>query len=775
MRSRLCSLLLLTASCGFGQTISGVVRDSQGAAIAGASVDLVARDNTARASSITDISGQYRFERLSPGVYLVQAGAQGFRSSDARLVSVDNTDQQADFELVIAAVETGVVVTASGTAQTTDELAKSVSTVDASLIALGDEPSVADALRYTPGLRVEQQGGPGGLVSIKMRGLRNQDTAVLIDGFRMRDAAAPQGDASGLLQDLLATDIDHIEVMRGAGSSLYGTDATGGVINVITASGGGRTRGSVLAEGGSLDMFRGLADLAGAFHNDRLQYSLGISHFDVLSGIDGDQPARTSSAQGRLDASLSPTTHLFGRIFADDSFSKVGFGPEAAGNLPPNGIIAAVPFLTFTPDQDDPDSTRAARLFSGALTLSVHPTEALTLSAGYQGLVTRRRLADGPAGPGFFQPAGNQSSFYDGDIHTAQGRVDWRVGRHQLLDAGYEFEYEKYGNHALMPDPADNSAVDVSQRSHAVFVQDQVSLAGDRLQLAGSYRAQFFSLSQPLLTPAASAPYSGVALTSPPAAQTGDGSAAWFFRRTGTKIRAHAGRGYRAPSLYERFGTDFSSLFGYTAYGDPRLRPEHSVSVDGGLDQTAWNGRARFSATYFYTQLQDVIAFSTVTADPFGRFFGYLNTQGGLARGVELSASVAPTRNANVTAAYTYTNARERVPLVENVLETFITPPHQFSISATQRIGARFTAIFNLQGSGDYLAPLFDEVTFASRPYRFPGMRLAELGGTYRIPLSEFRAVRLFAKVANIFDQNYFESGYRTSGAIARGGLQFDF
>ncbi|HEY1240116.1 MAG TPA: TonB-dependent receptor [Bryobacteraceae bacterium] len=775
MCSRLCSLLFLTALYGFSQTISGVVRDSQGAAIAGATVDLVARDNTARATTVTEMSGRYRFERAAPGVYLVQAGARGFRISDPRPVSLDNTDEQADFELAIAAVQTGVVVTASGTAQTADELAKSVSVVDAAFIDLGDQPTVADALRYTPGLRVEQQGGPGGLVSIKMRGLRNQDSAVLIDGFRMRDAAAPQGDASGLLQDLLATDIDHIEVMRGAGSSLYGTDATGGVINIISTSGGGRTRGSVLAEGGSLDMFRGLADVAGAFHNDRLQYSAGISHFDVLSGIDGEQPARTSSAQGRLDASISSTTHLFGRVFADDSFSKVGFGPEAAGSLPPSGVIPALPFVTFTPDQNDSDSTRAARLFSGALTLSAHPTDSITISAGYQGLVSRRRSANGPAGPGFFQPAGNQSSFYDGDIHTANGRLDWRIGRHQLIDAGYEFEYEKYGNHSVMPNPADNSAVDVSQRSHAIFVQEQVSLAGDRLQLAGSYRAQFFSLNQPLLTPAATAPYAGLQFASPPAAHTGDGSAAWFFRRTGTKVRAHAGRGYRAPSLYERFGTDFSSLFGYTAFGDPRLRPEHSISVDAGIDQAAWSGRARFSATYFYTRLQDVIGFSTVTADPFGRFFGYFNTQGGLARGVELSASVAPTRSTNLAANYTDTNARERAAVVAGVIQTFITPPHQFSVSATQRIGARFTAIFNLQGSGDYLAPLFDEVTFASRAYQFPGMKLAELGGTYRIPLGEFRAVRLFAKVANVFDQNYFESGYRTPRAIARGGLRLDF
>jgi len=775
MSSRFCSLLFLAAHVACGQTISGIIQDSQGAAVPGASVEMVARDNTARAAGISDSSGQYRFERVAPGAYLLQASASGFAASEVRTVSIGNTDQQVNFQLAIAAVQTGVVVTASGTAQTTDQLSKSVSTVDTAFIQQSDEASIADSLRYTPGLRVEQQGGPGGLVSLKTRGLRNQDTAVLVDGFRMRDASAPQGDATGLLQDLMVTDIDHIEVMRGAGSSIYGTDAIGSVVNIITSAGGGRTRGSLLAEGGSLGMFRGVADLAGSVRDDRLAYSVGIGHFDVLSGIDGGLPDRTSTAQGRLDFNLSPRTHLFGRIFAADSFSKVVSSPEAAGTLPPSGIIAAVPFVTFTPDVDDPDSTRAARIFSGALNLSAHPAESVTLSASYQGLVSRRRLGNGPAGPGDFQPAGNESFFYDGDIHTADGRVDWRLGRHHLIDAGYEFEYEKYGNRSLMPVPADNSTVAVSQRSHAVFAQDQISLLGDRLQLAGSYRAQFFSLEQPLLTPAASAPYAGLRFASPATAQTGDGSAAWFIRRTGTKIRAHAGRGYRAPSLYERFGTYYSSLFGYGALGDPRLRPEHSISLDAGLDQTAWNGRARFSATYFYTELQTVIAYSSLTADPFGRFAGYLNTNGGLARGVELSASLAPTRTTNVIAAYTYANARERTPLVENVLQTFITPPHQFSFSATQRIGRRFTAVFNLQAGGNYLAPLIDETTFASRPYRFGGMRLAELAGSYRIPLGEYRALRFFAKAGNVFNQAYFESGYRTPGATGTGGLQFEF
>ncbi len=108
-------------------------------------------------------------------------------------------------------------------------------------------------------------------------------------------------------------------------------------------------------------------------------------------------------------------------------------------------------------------------------------------------------------------------------------------------------------------------------------MQDQTRWFGGRLLVTGGFRAQYFSLDRPALLPLASAPYQGVAINSPPAAYTGDGSVAYFIRQTNTKLRGHVGRGYRAPSLYERFGSGFDSTFGYTTYGDPRLAPEHSI------------------------------------------------------------------------------------------------------------------------------------------------------------------------------------------------------
>ncbi len=796
-------LVCLPAVLAFGQTggsITGTVRDPQQAGIPAARVRLIARDNTTRLSVKADNQGQYRFERIAPGMYLLAAEAEGFTSSGAQALQIEKGAHVTfDLFLPLAGLQTQVVVTASGTPQTTDELSKALTVIDGHTIDLRNEYSIADALRGVPGLRVQQLGGPGAFTSIKTRGLRNEDTAILIDGFRLRDAAATQGDASALLQDLNVTNVDRVEVLRGAGSSIYGTNATGGVINIVTGEGGGRTHGSLLVEGGSMDIFRSRAQVGGSLKRERLQYSLGASHLNVMSGLDGHSPARNSSGQGRLDYTLSPKVRMFGRIFATDGFAMLKSTAQGIGTLPARGIVEAVALpaaelqryeagtpisqlspgsATFIPAARNPDYTRAGRVFSGALSLSVRPTESLGFTANYQGLRTRRRFGDGPAGPGS-QPKGSTRSFYEGEVHTAVARVDWQAGRWQLINAGYEFENENYSNRSLLPNAANNSAVSVSQRSNTFFVQDQVRFFEGRLQLAGSYRAQFFSLDQPLFTPLASAPYSGRKFAAPPTAQTGDGSAAYTFKSTGTKFRAHVGRGYRAPSLYERFGTYYGS-FGYSAYGDPRLRPDRSIAVDGGVDQTLWNSRARLAATYFYTQMQEVIIFDfsgaiNPTVDPFGRYGGYRNTNGGLARGVELSASLSPARSLGVTAAYTYTNARQRTPLADGVLRSYIIPDHQFSLGAFQRLSPRLTAVFDLLVSGNYLAPIYNPATFASRAYRFSGLARVEAGANYRLPLSESRALRFFGKVDNLLNQTYFENGFLTPGATARGGIQLEF
>ena len=161
--------------------------------------------------------------------------------------------------------------------------------------------------------------------------------------------------------------------------------------------------------------------------------------------------------------------------------------------------------------------------------------------------------------------------------------------------------------------------------------------------------------------------------------------------------------------------------------------------------------------------------------DPFGRFGGYVNTNGGIARGVELSMTATPTRTLNVSAAYTYTKSLQRTPQVPGVLRSLVIPDHQFSLVATQRFGRRVLVNFDLAASSDYLAPIFDPNTFASRAYRFRGLAKADLGGSYTLPFKESRSLRFFGYVDNLFDREYFESGFRTPGRTGRAGASLSF
>jgi vitamin B12 transporter len=716
-----------------GASITGIVKDPQGQPIPGATLTLFSSTNSAGTATTSDSSGAYRFEGLPAGNYLLRVSAPGFTLFLAEDIHVSaGAVETRDVALQVAGVREQVVVTASGTPQLPEHVSKATTVIDQTEADARDASALSDVVALAPGLRVQQLGGPGAFTTIQIRGLRDQDTAVLVDGLRLRDASATQADASGLIEDLLFTDANRVEVMRGSGSSLYGTNAIGGVINVITDEGGGRTRGSVLLEGGSLGAFRGRAQLSGGFRNDHIVYSLGVTETDVTSGVNGDAPFRNTSVQGRVTFHFSPSLRLTARLYGGDSFGKVLGEPDLIGAPSGLGIVNAIPLApaqvklfengtppsqlatgnaTFIPAPDNPDYTRAARFVTAALILNGQVSPALDYSASYQLVSNGRRYGDGPAGVDY-QPSASTRSLYDGHIQTVDAQFHYRLGRFNLLSGGYEFENENYASDtADRSDAAAASAVNITQRSHSVFVQDQIRLLGDRLQISGAFRAQVFTLESPGFSPLASAPYQGIAFPSPTAAYTGDSSVAYFLRKSGTKLRAHAGRGYRAPSLFERFGAGFDPVYGYTVYGDPRLKPEHSTSFDAGIDQTFLKGRLQTSASYFYTWLQDVINFDTSglinpATDPFARFIGYLNTKGGISRGVETSAVVAPTRSLKVTAAYTYVNAIDRTPLVGNVLQTFVVPKNQFSLLVTEQATSRLLLTFDTLATTNYLAPV---------------------------------------------------------------------
>lgn len=781
--------------------ISGRVTDPNNAGVYGAAVTLIARDNRLRTTAMTAGDGSYRFERVAAGDYLLEVRATGFAKT-VRAISVKPDGERFDISLDVAAINDNVIVTASGTAQSVDEVSKAVTVIDSQQIELRNEYSVLEALRTAPGLRVTQQGGPGAFARIQIRGLRSYDTSILVDGLRFRDAADTQGSANSYINELNVVGLERVEALRGSGSSLYGSHAIGGVINLVTDQGGGRLRGQAQFEGGSLGLFRERFNLAGGALDDRLFYSAGVSQLNVTDGVDGDDRTRQTGMQGLFGARFTPNVTLSGRVYANDAFLALNESPANAPGFitPPAGTrVRAIALdraeqrriearglpltetnynrgnANFIPDLNDPDNRRESGYFSSALNFTQRLNNNASYRLNYHRVESDRSFLDGPRGVGAFgEPAFTSISDFHSDIDTFTARADLRLGGANLLTAGYEFERERYGDFSSdeSPNPLAGS-LDITERSQSFFAQNQTRLFDDRLQLSLAFRLQGFDLSAPRFGGGAPR-YAGVSFDSPPIAYTGDGSVAYFFKATNTKLRAHIGNGYRSPSLFERFGASF---FGgsFTAFGDPRLKPERSIAVDGGIDQTLLRGRVRLSATYFYTRLQNIISFGTPPPDdPFDRpFGGYLNAAGGLARGVELSAQIQATRSTEVFASYTYTNADQRAPDASGYLTTPATSDHIFTLVATQRIGKRFDLTFDLSAVSDY-SPSFPSPSFNTL-YIFDGYVKADLGAGYTLPINDRHSLRFYGKVENMLDRTYFESGFRSPGAAFRGGMSYRF
>ena len=784
--------------------VGGLITDPSGAAVPNAVVTLFARDNSLRFTTRTNRRGEYRFASVAPGEYLMEVEARHFAPAAAESVRVRRgAASTLDIQVKLARVRTKVVVTSSGTARTAEEVSKALDTIDAEQIERRADFSLAEALRGVAALRVQQQRGPGSLTTIQIRGLRSQDTAVLVDGVRLRDAADVQGAATPLMQDLMAVNTERIEVLRGSGSSLYGSNAIGGVVNIVTDRGGGPPHGQLLAEGGGLGLLRGRARVGGGALDQRLSYSGGIAHLNVRDGIDGSDTFRNSSGHAFVGYHFTPSLSLGGRVFAADGFVQLNDNPfvpfDATGNLPLSGAIRATPLATeeqrkleageafrvgqanFAADPNDPDSRRSTSYLTAAVDLSQRISDRASYRLGYQGVITGRNFQDGPGGVQF-EPLFNNSSSFDGRIDVVEARTDLRLGRHNLFSLGYEFERERYDSPTRdeNPDPAEHVDVrlEIEQRSHGVFFQDQLRLRDSRLQISLSGRVQGFGLTQPQFSGGPS-PYAGIAFEDPKSAYTGDGAVSYFFAGSGTKLRAHAGNAYRAPSLFERFGSSF--FFGsFSPFGDPTLRPERTIAFDAGVDQWLARDRLKVSATYFYTGLQEIIFFDfsggiDFTTDPFGRFIGYRNTGGGLARGVEVSVDAGPTPLLDLRASYTYTNSDQRTSPVAggDFFKSFGISDHMFTLTAAQRIGRRLSLVFDLFAVSEYAAPLF--TAGGSRAFLFDGPVKADLVVSYTVPVSASKSLRLYGKVENVFDRAYFEDGFRTPGAWGIVGLAFGF
>jgi len=755
--------------------IQGRIIDPSGAPVTGARVRV-------EPAGLTAVSGaRGEFDLRSPGgetLLVVEAA-----SFERAVVAVTPGQTEVNVTLRVKALPQQITVTATGAVEDLEESARATSVISRDALDARGEFSLVEALREMPGVRVTQTGGPGALANIRLRGLRAQDTAVLIDGLRLRDTAAPQGDATGMLAELTPLNIDRVEVMRGVGSALHGSNAMGGVVNILSGTGGGPLRADWLGEGGGLGFFRSQLRASGG--TERWSGAGGLAHINVRDGADGNDPARNSTAQGTTQYRVKPALVLSGRLWAVNSFVGLNGSPSLTTNAPRTGAVTAVPLepaevlkrdrglpfalgpATVFPSANDPDSRRATWMTSAMGALDHYVTPRLHYRAAYQTLATRRSGDNGPGGIGF-QPLTRETTRSNGRTDTLQGRLDYAAAHH-VLAAGLEWDREAFDSGGVAPGSFYQARV--NQRALAVFGEDRWLWLGSRLQVTASGRYQRFALSRPLLS-GDSPVYQSAAVPAPPSAFTGDASVSYRFERTNTKLRAHLGNAFRAPSLYERYGAGY---FGgvFTPYGDPRLQPERSAGGDFGVDQMFGARRVRLSATYFYTQLRGVIGFDfsgliNRTTDPFGRGSGYFNTDGGLARGVETEAQVSLWRGFHVTASYTHTRTLERRAVAAGTLLTPRIYAHTASVVAVQT-WRRLTASTNFLGSPEYLGVI------SGRAVMWPGPRRWDASVSYRLTNGEHWQPELYARGENLLGQTYYEDGFRTPGRWGVVGLRLRF
>lgn len=673
------------------------------------------------------------------------------------------------------------VIISTGTEQVESQVSKSVNEISGQEMRDRADFSLAESLKTIPGFRVQQLGGFGRTATIKSRGLRNQDTAILIDGMRFRDPSAITGDASPFLSDFTLTSVDHIEVLRGPGSSLYGTNAIGGVVDFITAKPRKGLHGqlSTALGGYGLQRYRGNISKG----SEKFGFSLGVSRTLYTEGIDKDDDAHNTNFQSLIQFIPFSKTSVSGRVFVGDSFVKLNSNPDTTGPLPAsNSQIINAGNASFIPDANDPDAFQKGQFVSAQLGVIQVFNPDLILKTDFQFLRTSRKNTNGALGGGFQPFGGDESSIFTGLIGTLNSHVNW-TARNNLLTFGYEYEWEKFFNRGISPFPSNDFDTTAKQASSTIYVQDQLAFLKKRLQLSGAFRAQIFWLKAPVFS-SVNAPYKNLTLGNPPSSYTFDGSAAYYFESSSTKLRAHAGNGYRVPSLYERFGTfydTFSIPNAFVALGDPGLEPEKSYGFDAGIDQWLFDNKAKLSAVYFYTKLENIIGFENVVKNIGNtpRFFGgYTNQKGGISRGAEFSADIKPVAATSVFASYTLTNSDQLQPQVSGskVFRTLGVPDHQFTLVATQRFGDRFMVNFDLLATSSCLAPIFSNTAFNSYIYKFKGARKGDVTASYEIPANrDGLKVRLFGTVENVFGYEYFENGFRTFGRTGRAGVAISF
>ena len=605
---------------------------------------------------------------------------------------------------------TDVVVTATRLPTPAAEVASSVTVITSEEIERKQQRTLPDVLRDIPGLSLVQTGGPGGLTSVFIRGTNSNHTKVFIDGIDVVDPSTADGAFD--FGHLLASDIERVEVLRGPQSGLYGSDAIGGVINIVTKHGAGAPRFTAGAEGGSFGTFNQTGSASGAV--DRFTYTFGVGHLHS-----GDTPVTPRDL-------LPPGRNPIGDAYDNKTLSaKLGAGVTDSLDV---GVVARYidTELRFTgedfsafpsvpaSDQSGADTrqfftrgTARLALFEGAFdqTLGVaytrHSRRYLSPDTGF-----------GPVDPITYR--GNRIKWdWQGNLHIATG---------QVLTLGAESQQEEI-----------TTPISAEATTNAGFVQLQ-SRVNERLFNTISLRyddhERFGGETTYRIAPAVLLP------------------------GTGTKFKGSVGTSFKAPSLDQLFH-DYSA-FGF--FANPDLKPEESFGYDLGFEQALAGAHAQVGATYFHNDIDHLITINNAGTS-------YVNVAKATTSGIESFLVHQPFDRLSWRTDYTYTRAEDAI-LGSELLRR---PKHKASVDAHWRVtdAATLSATVLYVGSRidrsrDFLVPRLEA----------DGYTLVNIAGSCALN----RALTAFARIENLFDREYEDPvGFQRPGFGAFAGLQAVF
>jgi vitamin B12 transporter len=531
-----------------------------------------------------------------------------------------------------------VVVTATRIPTPEIKVANSITVITAKDIALKQQQTLADVLADAPGLNIVQAGGPGGTASVFLRGTNSNHVKVLVDGIDVSDPSSSNGAFD--FGQFLTPDIDRVEVLRGPQSGLYGSDAIGGVINIITKSGDGPPRLDVGLEGGTFGTFNQNASVSGS--TGSFHYVANIEHFH--SGTTPVTP---------LDL-LAP-----GETRNDDQYDNVTastkLGYDVTGNFD-LGLVARYTdsHLRFTGDDDVlygyPDSIQSTSVdqqfygrATGHLSLLNGRFEQ-TLGVAYSNLRST-----------YFTP-NYGTSFYYGDRVKVDWQGDVKLADTETLVLGAEHQRDEITQPLSAGTSIDSGYAELQSNLFRNF-NDTISARYDSNSRFGGQATYRFAPT-------------------------------YLVEATGTKLSMSVGSGFKAPTLSEMF-QNFPS-FGF--FGNPNLKPEKSVGFDAGFEQHLLDERLQFGATYFYNHITDLI-------DDNATFTSFTNIGKAHTDGVESFVLVKPVRAVSLRVDYTYTEAQDDI-----LDEELIRRPHnKWSLDARWRATDKLSLDADLISVGSWI------------------------------------------------------------------------